>query len=122
MNWSGSKMLGDTYSKDGGKTPNQPQVMQITATPTSVTVVFSKELDPQKAEEPGNYILESGDATLAPAQTAVYDLVKDYLNRGAAAVRDFREQHRDNPYVNGSLPRPGAAVQKQRELEKRYFA
>jgi 2-methylisocitrate lyase-like PEP mutase family enzyme len=56
------------------------------------------------------------------AQTAVYDLVKDYLNRGPAAVRDFREQHRDNPYVNGSLPRTGAAVRKQRELEKRYFA
>jgi peptidylprolyl isomerase len=29
MNWSGSKMLGDTYSKDGGKTPNQPQVVTL---------------------------------------------------------------------------------------------
>jgi len=29
MNWSGSKMLGDTYSKDGGKTPNQPQVITL---------------------------------------------------------------------------------------------
>jgi 2-methylisocitrate lyase-like PEP mutase family enzyme len=56
------------------------------------------------------------------AQAAVYDLVKDYMDRGPAAVRDFREQHRDNPYVNGSLPRAGAAVQKQRELERRYFA
>jgi peptidylprolyl isomerase len=29
MNWTGSKMLGDTYSKDGGKTPNQPQVVTV---------------------------------------------------------------------------------------------
>lgn len=29
MNWSSSKMLGDTYSKDGGKTPNQPQVVTL---------------------------------------------------------------------------------------------
>lgn len=29
MNWTGAKMLGDTYSKDGGKTPNQPQVVTL---------------------------------------------------------------------------------------------
>ena len=29
MNWTGAKVLGDTYSKDGGKTPNQPQVVTL---------------------------------------------------------------------------------------------
>lgn len=29
MNWTGAKELGDTYSTDGGKTPNQPQVVAL---------------------------------------------------------------------------------------------
>ncbi len=29
MNWTGAKQLGDTYSPDGGKTPNQPQVVTV---------------------------------------------------------------------------------------------
>jgi len=29
MNWTGAKELGDTYSTDGGKTPNQPQVVTL---------------------------------------------------------------------------------------------
>ena len=29
MNWTGAKALGDTYSQDGGKTPNQPQVVAL---------------------------------------------------------------------------------------------
>ena len=29
MNWTGAKELGDTYSADGGKTPNQPQVVTL---------------------------------------------------------------------------------------------
>ncbi|WP_326855701.1 FKBP-type peptidyl-prolyl cis-trans isomerase, partial [Actinocrinis sp.] len=29
MNWTGAKQLGDTYSTDGGKTPNQPQVVTL---------------------------------------------------------------------------------------------
>jgi 2,3-dimethylmalate lyase len=60
-------------------------------------------------------------ATHLVCQVAVYELVRDYLERGPAAVRDFRDRHRDNPYVDGRLPRVGAAVQKQRELETRYF-
>jgi 2-methylisocitrate lyase-like PEP mutase family enzyme len=60
-------------------------------------------------------------ATHLVAQVAVYDLVKDYLARGPQAVRDFRTEHHDNPYVNGSLPRIGSAVRKQHELEERYF-
>src|SRR5207248_7539179 len=73
-------------------------------------------------------LLESGitiqwapSATHLVCQVAVYDLVRDYLERGPAAVGEFRERHRDNPYVDGRLPRVGAAVLKQRELEARYF-
>ena len=29
MNWTGAKELGNTYSTDGGKTPNQPQVVTL---------------------------------------------------------------------------------------------
>jgi peptidylprolyl isomerase len=29
MNWSSGRVLGDTYSPDGGKTPNQPQVVTL---------------------------------------------------------------------------------------------
>lgn len=61
------------------------------------------------------------NVTHLAAQAAVYDMVRDYMARGPVAVRDFRARHGDNPYVNRALPRPGAAVQLQRELEARYF-
>jgi 2-methylisocitrate lyase-like PEP mutase family enzyme len=61
-------------------------------------------------------------ATHLATQIAVYDLVRDYLERGPAALRGLREQHRGNPYADGRLPRPGPAVLKQRELEARYFS
>ncbi|MBS2961631.1 FKBP-type peptidyl-prolyl cis-trans isomerase [Actinocrinis puniceicyclus] len=32
VNWTGDKALGDTYSADGGKTPNQPQVVTLGST------------------------------------------------------------------------------------------
>ena len=60
-------------------------------------------------------------ATHLAAQIAVYDLVRDYLERGTAAMRSLREQHHGNPYADGRLPRTGPAVLKQRELEARYF-
>jgi len=62
------------------------------------------------------------NVTHLAAQVAVYELVHDYMARGPVAVRDFRASHADNPYVTRALPRPGAAVRKQRELEERYFA
>ncbi len=61
------------------------------------------------------------NVTHLAAQVAVYELVHDYMARGPVAVRDFRAHHADNPYVTRALPRPGAAVAKQRELEQRYF-
>ena len=50
------------------------------------------------------------------AQTAVYEMVQHYMQRGPVAVREFRERHPDNPYITRQLPKP-AAVQQQRELE-----
>lgn len=61
------------------------------------------------------------NVTHLAAQAAVYELVLDYMERGPVAVRDFRARHADNPYVTRTLPKPGPGVQKQRELEARYF-
>jgi 2-methylisocitrate lyase-like PEP mutase family enzyme len=55
------------------------------------------------------------------AQTAVYEMVSAYVQRGPVAVREFRQRHPDNPYITHRLPKPGRAVQQQRELEARYF-
>jgi hypothetical protein len=81
-----------------------------------------KPLDHEELLELGIGIQWAPGATHLVCQVAVYDLVVDYLQRGPAAARDFRERHRGNPYVDGRLPRPGPAVQKQRELEARYFS
>jgi 2-methylisocitrate lyase-like PEP mutase family enzyme len=62
------------------------------------------------------------NVTHLAAQVAVFELVQDYMARGPVAVRDFRARHAQNPYVTRSLPKAGAAVLKQRELEQRYFA
>jgi methylisocitrate lyase len=55
------------------------------------------------------------------AQTAVYEMVSTYMQRGPVAVREFRQRYPDNPYITRRLPKPGRAVQQQRELEARYF-
>jgi 2,3-dimethylmalate lyase len=61
------------------------------------------------------------NVTHLAAQVAVYELVHDYMQRGPVAVREFRQGHAENPYVKRLLPRPGRAVQLQRELEARYY-
>jgi 2-methylisocitrate lyase-like PEP mutase family enzyme len=71
--------------------------------------------------EAGITIQWAPSVTHLVCQVAVYDLVREYLEQGPEAVRQFRERHRDNPYVDRRLPRPGAAVLKQRELEARYY-
>jgi ABC-type transport system involved in multi-copper enzyme maturation permease subunit len=55
------------------KDPEAPQVVQSVATATSLTIIFSKDLDAQKAEDVGNYILEAGSGQQAAPLTAVYD-------------------------------------------------
>jgi hypothetical protein len=53
---------------------------------------------------------------------ALYDYIKDFMERGSIAYQDFREAHKDNPYVSGQLKIGGAEVAKQRELEEKYFS
>ena len=53
---------------------------------------------------------------------ALYDYVKDFMDRGSIAYQEFRETHKDNPYVSGQLKIGGAEVAKQRELEEKYFS
>ena len=41
--------------------------------------------------------------------------------RGAGAWVDFRELHKENPYLSGALKIGGVEVAKQRELEEKYL-
>ena len=36
-------------------------------------------------------------------QAALYDYVRDFMQRGTAATQDFTVRHQQNPYVNGRL-------------------
>lgn len=55
------------------KDPTAPQVLQCTATGSSVTVSFSKDMRADRAEDVGNYTVESPPGTFVTPQTAVYD-------------------------------------------------
>ena len=55
-------------------------------------------------------------------EAALYDFVRDFMERDKAATDDFRERNKDNPYVNGQLRVGGAEVAKQRELEEKYLS
>lgn len=59
------------------KDPNAPQLADGQATQTGVTLSFSKPLEPQSAEQPGNYVIESPEGTAYSAQSAVYDKPKN---------------------------------------------
>ena len=52
----------------------------------------------------------------------MYDYIKDFMERGDPATRDFQERHKDNPYVGTGGPRNRSQVAKQRELEQKYFS
>jgi len=53
---------------------------------------------------------------------ALYDFIKDFMERGTSAWVDFQEQHKDNPYLSGALKIGGVEVAKQRELEEKYLS
>ncbi len=53
---------------------------------------------------------------------ALYDFIKDFMDRGTGAWVDFQEQHKENPYINGALKIGGLEVAKQRELEEKYLS
>ena len=52
---------------------------------------------------------------------ALYDFIKDFMERGTDAWVDFRELHKENPYLSGALKIGGVEVAKQRELEEEYL-
>ena len=55
-------------------------------------------------------------------QAALYDYVRDFMQRGTAATQDFTARHQQNPYVNGRLRVGGVQVATQRALEEQYLA
>jgi hypothetical protein len=67
------------------KDPDQPQLVDCTASQSSMTLTFSKTLDPQTAEQPGNYVITAPDGTRYPALTSVYD--KEKLNVVLSGLR-----------------------------------
>ena len=52
---------------------------------------------------------------------ALYDFIEDLMERGTGAWVDFRELHKENPYLSGALKIGGVEVAKQRELEEKYL-
>lgn len=53
---------------------------------------------------------------------ALWDFMQDFQARGVAAWEDFVASRRDRPYPEPSVPPEGEGLEKQRELEKRYFS
>jgi hypothetical protein len=55
------------------KDANAPRVVSCAATKTSVSILFSKKVKPDTAEQVDNYTVESPKGTKHTAQTATYD-------------------------------------------------
>ena len=55
-------------------------------------------------------------------QAVLYEYVRDYMERGTAANRDFLESHKANPLVNGQLKLGGEQIAMQRALEEKYLS
>ena len=53
---------------------------------------------------------------------ALYDFIKDFMERGTGAWDDFQKQHKESPYLTGDLKIGGVQVAMQRELEERYLS
>jgi 2-methylisocitrate lyase-like PEP mutase family enzyme len=64
-----------------------------------------------------------GGATHQVTYVAMYDYIRDFVEREDQATRDFQEAHKDNPYVrDGGGPRDRSQSIKQRELEEKYLS
>ena len=55
------------------KDPHAPEIVRCSATTTSLTVVFSKDMDAARAEQIGNYQVECPAGETRTAATAAYD-------------------------------------------------
>jgi ABC-type transport system involved in multi-copper enzyme maturation permease subunit len=58
------------------KDPHAPQLVQCSATKSSLTVVFSENVDAASAEEPSNYSIETDPDTRTQPATATYDATR----------------------------------------------
>jgi 2-methylisocitrate lyase-like PEP mutase family enzyme len=52
---------------------------------------------------------------------ALHDFMRDFQARGIKAWEDFQSAHAKNPYPVPDVPPSGEGLEKQQELEKRYF-
>jgi 2-methylisocitrate lyase-like PEP mutase family enzyme len=52
---------------------------------------------------------------------ALWDFMQDFQARGVAAWEDFVASRKDRPYPEPSVPPEGEGLEKQRQLEERYF-
>ncbi|MCH2510448.1 MAG: hypothetical protein MK109_09385 [Dehalococcoidia bacterium] len=53
---------------------------------------------------------------------ALYDFIKDFMERGTSAWDDFQKQYKENRYLTDDLTIGGVQVAKQRELEEEYLS
>ena len=71
----------------------------------------------------GIFIEWAGVPVLQATYVALYDLVKDSVDREpSVANAAFREKYKDHPTMNGMVKVMGKEVALQAELEKRYFS
>jgi len=98
-----------------------PQVLSCSATPTSLSVVFSKEVNPVPAENVQNYTVEGTDATQYHAQTAAYNestntvVLSGYKFKSGKPVTVTVEQITD---LAGNVISPGADSAKSKPIPK----
>jgi 2-methylisocitrate lyase-like PEP mutase family enzyme len=71
----------------------------------------------------GIFIEWAGVPVLQATYVALYDLVKDSIDREpSVAAAAFREKYGNHPTMNGTVKVMGKEVALQAELEKRYFS
>lgn len=96
-----------------------PQVVSCSATPTSLSIVFSKEVNPSAAELVENYTVEGSDATQYHAQTAAYNkstntiVLSGYKFKAGKPVTVTVEQITD---LAGNVISPGADTAKSNRI------
>lgn len=77
----------------------------------------------QQLMDAGIFIEWAGVPVLPATYVALYDLVKDSIEREpSVAAAAFREKYKDHPIINGTIKVTGKEVALQAELEKRYFS
>ncbi|MGE0057788.1 MAG: isocitrate lyase/phosphoenolpyruvate mutase family protein [Dehalococcoidia bacterium] len=77
----------------------------------------------QQLMDAGIFIEWAGVPVLPATYIALYDLVKDSVDREpTVAAAAFREKYKDHPVITGEVKVMGKEVALQAELEKKYFS